>query len=53
MAVRVVVADDNYLVRQGVAGLIDADPELEMADEGRVTLNKVVKGGEGQVSLRV
>ncbi|CAN5680306.1 response regulator transcription factor [soil metagenome] len=30
MAVRVVVADDNYLVRQGVAGLIDADPELEM-----------------------
>ncbi len=28
MAVRVVVADDNYLVRQGVTGLIDAESEL-------------------------
>jgi len=31
VAVRVVVADDNYLVRQGVTGLIDAEPELEVA----------------------
>lgn len=28
MAVRVVVADDNYLVRQGVTGLIDAESQL-------------------------
>ncbi|MGI9031655.1 MAG: response regulator transcription factor [Ilumatobacteraceae bacterium] len=31
MAVRVVVADDNYLVRQGVTRLIDAEPELSVA----------------------
>ena len=30
MVVRVVVADDNYLLRQGVVGLIDAEPELEV-----------------------
>ena len=28
MALRVVVADDNYLVRQGVTGLIEAESEL-------------------------
>ena len=28
---RVVVADDNYLVRHGVTGLIDADPDLAVA----------------------
>ncbi len=28
MTVRVVVADDNYLVRQGVTGLIDAESQL-------------------------
>jgi len=31
VAVRVVVADDNYLVRQGVTRLIDAEPELSVA----------------------
>jgi DNA-binding NarL/FixJ family response regulator len=31
VTVRVVVADDNYLVRHGVAGLIDADPDLAVA----------------------
>jgi DNA-binding NarL/FixJ family response regulator len=30
VSVRVVVADDNYLLRQGVVGLIDAEPELEV-----------------------
>jgi DNA-binding NarL/FixJ family response regulator len=30
VTVRVVVADDNYLVRQGVSGLIDAEPELSV-----------------------
>ena len=30
MVVRVVVADDNYLLREGVVGLIDAEPELEV-----------------------
>jgi DNA-binding NarL/FixJ family response regulator len=30
VAVRVVVADDNYLLRQGVVGLVDAEPELEV-----------------------
>jgi DNA-binding NarL/FixJ family response regulator len=31
VTVRVVVADDNYLLRQGVTGLIEADPELAVA----------------------
>ena len=30
VVVRVVVADDNYLLRQGVVGLVDAEPELEV-----------------------
>jgi DNA-binding NarL/FixJ family response regulator len=32
MAIRVVLAEDNYLVREGVARLIDAVDELELAD---------------------
>ena len=30
MAIRVVLAEDNYLVREGVRQLIDAQPELEL-----------------------
>ena len=32
MAIRVVLAEDNYLVREGVARLIEAVDELELAD---------------------
>jgi DNA-binding NarL/FixJ family response regulator len=31
VAIRVVLAEDNYLVREGVKGLIEAHPELELA----------------------
>ena len=30
VTVRVVVADDSYLLRQGVVRLVDAEPELEV-----------------------
>jgi DNA-binding NarL/FixJ family response regulator len=32
MAVRVVFADDNFLVREGVAGLLTATPEVELVE---------------------
>ena len=31
MAVRVVLAEDNYLVREGVGKLIESEPDLELA----------------------
>ena len=31
MPIRVVLAEDNYLVREGVRQLIDTQPELELA----------------------
>ena len=31
MAIRVVLADDHYLVREGVRHLLEADPEIEVA----------------------
>ena len=31
MAIRVVLADDHYLVREGVRRLLEADPEIEVA----------------------
>src|SRR5439155_1463606 len=31
VAIRVVLADDHYLVREGVRSMLEADPELEVA----------------------
>ncbi len=30
MSIRVVLAEDNYLVREGVARLLEGDPELDV-----------------------
>jgi DNA-binding NarL/FixJ family response regulator len=32
VAIRVVLADDHYLVREGVRSLLEADPEIEVVD---------------------
>jgi len=44
MTVRVVFADDNYLVREGVAALLAEAPEVELVDavEDAVALHRAV-----------
>ena len=40
MAIRLVLAEDNYLLREGVRKLIETQPELELADVGVVVLSQ-------------
>ena len=45
MSIRVVFADDNYLLREGVKQLIETQPELELAAMAEGKNNAAIAAG--------